>query len=347
MRESCLSQARNQELLLHNYASKRIVIYVQRGIRVSIKTLAQAPQELRGRNLLTSAEFSEPELEALLGYALYLKELAIHPPVLAHRQIALIFGKPSTRTRVSFEVAVSQLSGHPLVLHAQEMQLGRGESIPDTARVLGRMVDAIVIRTHAHADVEGLAQYANIPVVNALTDLDHPCQALADMLTLQEHFGFLRGLNLTYVGDGNNVAHALMLMGAVLGLNVRVATPPEARPKAVISERARALANISGAHLEVGSDVPQLVAGAQVIYTDTWVSMGEGAGKDLKAFAPFQVNAAMMALAAPDAVFMHCLPAHRGEEVTAEVIEGPASLVFDQAENRLHAQRALLAALLP
>jgi len=268
---------------------------------------------------------------------------------LAGRTVALVFEKPSTRTRVSFQVAVAELGGHPLPLSSAELQLGRGETIADTAAVLSRFVHAIVIRTFGQDRIEELAANATVPVVNALTDREHPCQALADLQTLRAaRGGQLAGSVLTYVGDGNNVAHSLLLAGALAGVEVRVAHPTGYAPEADIVARARELASVSGSEVVVTTDAEAAVAGAHAVYTDVWASMGQEAEADtrLAAFASYRVTSELFARAAPDAVFLHCLPAHRGEEVAAEVIDGPASRVFDQAENRLHAQKALLLRLL-
>ena len=264
------------------------------------------------------------------------------------RTVALVFEKPSTRTRVSFQVAVTELGGEPLPLSSAELQLGRGETIADTAAVLSRYVHAIVIRTFGQDRIAELAANASVPVVNALTDLEHPCQALADLQTLRGAWGGLEGRTLTYVGDGNNVAHSLLLAGAKVGMHVRVAHPEGFAPAGEIMDRARDHAASSGAEVSATTDVEAAVDGADALYTDVWASMGQEdeAAARLQVFAPYQVTPELMARAADDAVFLHCLPAHRGEEVAAEVIDSPASKVFDQAENRLHAQKALLATLL-
>jgi ornithine carbamoyltransferase len=267
---------------------------------------------------------------------------------LAGCTVAMIFEKPSTRTRVSFQVAVTELGGDPLPLSSAELQLGRGETIGDTGAVLGRYVHAIVVRTFGQDRIVELAQAAAVPVVNALTDLEHPCQALADLQAFREEHGGFEGRTLTYVGDGNNVAHSLLLAGAKVGLSVRVAHPEGYAPDEAIVARAEQLAADTGAQIVVTTDPVAAVTGADAVYADVWASMGqEGeAGERAALFAPFQVTAELLAHAADGAIFLHCLPAHREEEVTAEVIDGPASRVFDQAENRLHVQKALLATLL-
>lgn len=272
-----------------------------------------------------------------------------HDRALAGRTVALVFEKPSTRTRVSFQVAVAELGGHPLPLSSAELQLGRGETIADTAAVLSRFVHAIVIRTFGQDRIVELAANATVPVVNALTDLEHPCQALADLQTLRAaRGGELAGSVLTYVGDGNNVAHSLLLAGALAGVEVRIAHPEGYAPDDAIVARARELAAASDSEVVVTTDAVAAVTGAHAVYTDVWASMGQEdqAEARLAVFDPYRVTPELFAHAADDAVFLHCLPAHRGEEVAAEVIDGPASRVFDQAENRLHAQKALLVRLL-
>ncbi|MCP9928694.1 ornithine carbamoyltransferase [Cyanobium sp. CH-040] len=303
--------------------------------------------ELRGRDLLSSADLTAEETGALLTLAGDLKRG--HRRVeLAGRVLGLIFSKASTRTRVSFSVAMARLGGQVIDLNPSVSQVGRGEPIADTARVLSRYVDALAVRTFAQAEVEEYAHWASIPVINALTDLEHPCQALADYLTLQEAFGALPGLTLSYVGDGNNVAHSLMLCGALLGVNVRVGCPPDFAPDAAVLERARQLACERGSVVEVIHDPVAAVRGAHALYTDVWASMGQEEEKDARqrAFAGWCLNEELLAEADPRAIVLHCLPAYRGLEISAGVMEGSASRVFDQAENRLHAQQALLVALL-
>jgi ornithine carbamoyltransferase len=270
---------------------------------------------------------------------------------LAGRSIAMIFAKQSTRTRISFEVGIYQLGGQALALSAgggSGMQMGRGETIADTARVLSRFVHGIVIRTFAQAEVDGLAEHGSIPVINALTDLYHPCQALADLQTIREHLRSTEGKKLVYVGAGNNVAHSLLLAGPRSGMDVVVATPADLPPDAKVLERARADAAAAGTAVGVETDLATALRGADVVYTDTWVSMGEEseAASLRQKLAGYSVTPAVMKLANDSAIFMHCLPAHRGDEVTDDVMDGPRSVVFDQAENRLHAQKALLLLLL-
>ena len=259
------------------------------------------------------------------------------------------FAKPSTRTRLSFGSAISHLGGVPEIVGPTELQLGRGETIEDTARVVSRYARAFVIRTFDDDDVQRFASAATIPVINALTDLHHPCQALADLLTLQQHFGELHGLKLAYLGDGNNVAHSLMEACAIAGIDIAVATPVGYEPDARITDAATERAALSGAIVQVTHDPLVAAANANAVYTDVWLSMGDSEDERAirtEALRSYQVNEAVMAEAAADAVFMHCLPAHRGEEVSARVIDGPASVVLDEAENRMHTAQALLIALL-
>lgn len=253
--------------------------------------------------------------------------------------LAMIFEKSSTRTRASFDIAIRQLGGSAMVMEAGSMQLGRGESIADTARVLSRMVDAIMIRTDDHAKIEEMAKYATVPVINGLTDASHPCQIVADLLTMIEHGKALPGLEVAWLGDGNNVLHSILEAAGLFKFNVRVGTPQGYEPEQAFVDLARA----GGATVTLTHDAAEAARGADVIVTDTWVSMGQDhAHNKLAAMAPFQVNDALMALARPDAIFLHCLPAHVGEEVTESVIEGPQSVVFDEAENRIHAQKSVL-----
>ena len=269
-------------------------------------------------------------------------------PRLAGATAALVFQKPSLRTRVSFEVGMLQLGGHALYLSPAEIQLGHREGVADAARVLSRYVQVIVARVFLHDDVVGLAREASVPVVNALSDLEHPCQVLADLLTLKERFGQLAGLTLTYVGDGNNVANSLLLAAPRAGINVRVATPGGYEPPAAILEAAHADAGRSGGSVELFTDPHAAVRGADAVYTDAWYSMGQEDEAELRQplFVPYQVNATLMADAAAHAIVLHCLPAHRGQEITDEVLDGPQCAAYDQAENRLHAQKALLLHLL-
>ena len=306
---------------------------------------------LAGKDLISVHELSVEEVELILDSSRRMKSLSKEGKSerpLEGKTVAMVFHKPSTRTRVSFEVGVWQLGGYALYLRADELQLRRGETIADTARVLSRYVDAIVVRTYEHRDVVELARYADVPVINALTDLLHPCQALTDVFTMLEKKGRLGGLKVGYVGDGNNVAHSLMLTCAKLGIWLRVATPPGYRPSREIVGMAISDAKLTGARIELYSSPVDAVRGADVVYTDVWTSMGQEEEREerLAAFSGYQVNAALMACAEEDAIFMHDLPAHRGEEVTDEVMDGPKSVVFDQAENRLHVQKAILSLIL-
>jgi ornithine carbamoyltransferase len=287
------------------------------------------------RHFLTGDELTADELDRLLDRALELKRDRLVSKALTGRSVALIFDKPSTRTRLSFEVGVHELGGHPVVLREGEMQISRGESVRDTALVLSRFVHAIGIRTGPHAIVEELAQNASVPVVNMLTADHHPCQALADLMTLRERFGSLDGLRLVYVGDGNNVAHSLMLLGATAGIEVVVATPPELQPDPRWAVNGTQITNDAAAAAE----------GADALYTDVWVSMSDDeaqAASRRELLAPYRLDEALLARAADRAVVLHCLPAHPGEEITEGVLYGERSAVWDQAENRLHAQKALL-----
>ncbi len=301
---------------------------------------------LHGRDLLSSADLSAGETLALLDLARELRAGSRRID-LAGKVLGLIFTKASTRTRVSFSVAMSRLGGATLDLNPSVTQVGRGEPIADTARVLSRYVDALAIRTFEQTELAEYAHWASIPVINALTDREHPCQALADLLTLRDAFGALEGLCLAYVGDGNNVAHSLLLCGALLGVQVRIGCPEGFEPDPAVLEQARRLADDRGS-VVVLHDPVAAVRGAHALYTDVWASMGqeEEQAERAAAFAAFQLNEDLLAEADPMAIVLHCLPAHRGEEITAGVIEGSASRVFDQAENRLHVQQALLAALL-
>ncbi len=301
------------------------------------------------RHLLTIADLDAPTLRALLAdaHAAKANPSALHGQLVG-RTVLMHFTKASTRTRISVETAVVRLGGHPIFTRGDELQLGRGEPIADTAKVVSRMCDAIVIRTHSHGDVEELAANATIPVINALTDDHHPLQALADLMTLEEHFGVLAGLTVTWIGDGNNVFHSLAQACALAGIHVRIAAPAGYQPDASIIAAATATATAHGGSVTVLHDPAEAVRGANVVVTDVVVSMGEEAQYEQKlaAFAGYQVTAELISLAADDAVFLHCLPAHRGEEVAAEVIDGPRSLVWDEAENRLHTTVAVLRYLL-
>ncbi|HUP66177.1 MAG TPA: ornithine carbamoyltransferase [Thermoanaerobaculia bacterium] len=262
--------------------------------------------------------------------------------------LAMIFEKSSTRTRVSFEVGMFQLGGHALFLSSRDIQLGRGETIADTARVLSRYVDGIMARTFAHATVTDLAAFSNVPVINGLTDLLHPCQGMTDYFTALEKLGDLRGRKLAWIGDGNNMAHSLMFGAAKVGMNIAVATPPGYEPDSGVVELAKADAAAAGTTLTLTHSIEEAVAGADVVETDVWTSMGQEAEsrKRLEDFAGWQVDSRVMSLARKEAIFMHCLPAHRGEEASAEVVDGPQSVIFDEAENRLHVQKAIMLTLM-
>jgi ornithine carbamoyltransferase len=301
------------------------------------------------RDFLSLADLSAKELEDLLDAADSVKKKPKSwNDRLAGKHVALIFEKPSTRTRVSFEVAVTGLGGDAVVLRGDELQLGRGETVEDTGRVLSRYVDAIVVRTFAQARLEELAAGASVPVINALSDYSHPCQGLADLQTVRERTGELSGVALAYLGDGNNVAHSLMFGGGLAGMNVRVACPVGYEPDAGVVERSSRIAAEHGGSVTVTSVVAEAASDAQVLYTDVWASMGKESESEERraALERYRLDEDAVGLAADDAIVMHCLPAHRGEEISAEVLDGPRSVVWDQAENRLHTQKALLAWLL-
>ena len=295
------------------------------------------------RDFLAIPDFSRAELDALFALAERMRRGEYTARPLAGRTLAMIFMKSSTRTRVSFEVGTYQLGGHALFLSPRDVQLGRGEPVADTARVLSRYCDGIMIRTFAHTEVEELARHADVPVINGLTDLLHPCQILADVLTVRQHLGTYEGKRVAWIGDGNNMANSWINAAWRLGFELTLACPEGYDPDPAILERARRDARVT-----VVRDPREAVEGAHVVNTDVWASMGqeEEQAKREQAFAGYQVDAALMARAARDAIFLHCLPAHRGEEVAAEVIDGPQSRVWDEAENRLHAQKAVLAALM-
>jgi ornithine carbamoyltransferase len=264
--------------------------------------------------------------------------------ILAGKCLAMVFEKASTRTRVSFEVGMEELGGHAIFLNPKDLQLGRGEEIRDTARVLSRYVAGVMVRAFRHGTIEEFARHSSVPVINGLSDREHPCQVLGDLLTLREHFGSTDGLSVAWIGDGNNVCHSLILAAGMAGLDLAVASPARYRPDQGIVEAARA----AGAGIRVTGDPREAARDADVLYTDVWVSMGEEAEREerLAAFRGYTIDAALLSMASPDAVVLHCLPAHRGEEITDEVLEGPRSIVWDQAENRLHTEKALLAVLL-
>jgi ornithine carbamoyltransferase len=300
---------------------------------------------LLGRSLIADDDFSGEELRRVLDRAAVLKEERrrgiLHDELLRGKTVALIFEKVSLRTRVSFEAGVAQLGGHALFLSTRDLQLGRGETIEDTSNVLARYVDAIMARVMQHATLYGL-QAGGLPVINGLSDLLHPCQALCDMMTIREKFGDWHGHTLAFVGGANNMSNSLMLSGALLGLNVRVVCPPTRMPNAEILARAQRHAAANGATVEVIHDTYLGVRGADIIYTDVWRNMGDPDTMPVDDLEPYRVTEGLMDATIPEAVFMHCLPVLRGQEVTAEVVDGPQSIIFDQTENRLHVQKALL-----
>ncbi len=307
--------------------------------------------DMRGKDLISLHDLTREEIEQIIDLGEHLKlrrKAGDEAQLCKGRTLGMIFTKASTRTRVSFEVAMFQLGGYALYLSSNDMQLKRGETIADTARVLSRYLDGIMIRTFDHKDVTDLAQYASIPVINGLTDLLHPCQILADLMTIKEKKHQLEGLKLAYVGDGNNVTHSLLFGCSKVGMDISVATPEGYEPNKDIVKLAKEDAAASGSTIEIGDDPYVAVDGADVIYTDTWASMGQEAEheKRVKIMKPFQVDAKLVKAAKKDCLFMHCLPAHRGEEVTDEVADGRHSVIFDEAENRLHVQKAILALLL-
>ncbi len=311
--------------------------------------VTEKPSKLSVRDLIADRDLTRDDLKVIFDLAERVKASPnSFGRILQGKQLALIFEKPSLRTRVSFEVGMTSLGGHAIYLDHTKPRLGERESFKDIARNLERWVNGIVARTFAQASVTELATHASIPVINALTDLVHPCQAASDFFTLREKFGGLEGLKLAFVGDGNNVCNSLMVQAAKLGVSISVATPPGFEPKAEIVEEARAFARESGVGIQLVRQPVEAVAGSQAVYTDVWASMGQEYAAHLRAqvFAPYQVTRGLMAAADPSAVFMHCLPAHRGQEVAAEVIDSPQSIVYDQAENRLHIAKALLILLL-
>lgn len=303
---------------------------------------------LYGRDLLSMADLTAEEIGLVLDTASELKQMqkSGRPHALLSGQtLGMIFEKPSTRTRVSFETGMYQLGGHALYLNANDMQLGRGETIADTARVLSRYLNGIMIRTFKQSDIEELARFSSIPVINGLTDAEHPCQILADLLTIREQKGRLAGLKVAWVGDGNNMTHSLMLACARLGMDITVSTPEGYAPAPEFVRMAGEIAASTGASVTLHRDPCEGVTGADVIVTDTWASMGQEDehARRVRDFQPYQVNETLAAQAKRDFIFMHCLPAHRGEEVVDAIIDGPHSVIWDEAENRLHAQKAVLA----
>ncbi len=315
------------------------------------ETQLKLVSSLKGKDLLTLLDYTSEEVKDLITLATQLKKMTKEgkcPRVLEGKTLGLIFEKHSTRTRVSFEVGMNQLGGTAMFMHARDMQIGRGEPISDTGRVLSGFLDGIMIRANSHEMVQELAEYATIPVINGLTDLYHPCQALADIETIIENKGDAKGLKIAYVGDGNNVAHSLVVAAAHVGMHVAVATPVgyECDPEVIAKANAIAIAN--GSTITITNDPVEAVKDADSVYTDVWASMGqeEEHAKRLVDFKDYQINDELVAHAKPDYMFLHCLPAHREEEVASSVIDGPNSYVFEQAENRLHAQKAVLVSVL-
>ena len=302
---------------------------------------------MRTKSLLSVSDLSADEVEKLISHAIALKQQKTMPDTLKGKVIALLFEKPSLRTRVSFEIAIQQLGGYCLYLSPAEVGLGKREPVADVARVLSRYLDGIVARTFAHQTLLTLTQYADIPVINALSDLEHPCQALADILTIYEKKGKLRGLELAYIGDGNNVAHSLCLAAVLTGMNFRIATPEGYEMGKQVIEQAKEISSQTGSKLTMTTEPDEAAADADVIYTDVWTSMGQEAEAEKRRydFALFKITDKMLSRAKKDVIFMHPLPAHHGEEIAEGLLDHPGSVVFDQAENRLHIQRALLAEL--
>ena len=303
------------------------------------------------RDFLSLGDLSPDELWSLLELAISLKKergQGTNAPRLAGKALAMIFQKPSLRTRVSFEMAMVHLGGHALYISPQEIRLGQRESVPDVARVLSRYVDAIMARVYAHNDLITLAKWASVPVINGLSDLSHPCQGLADLLTIYEKLGGLKGVRLAYVGDGNNTLHSLLLGGSGAGMELAVATPEGYEPLPQVVRQAQEIAARTNGAIRLVRDPREAVCGADVVYTDTWTSMGQESETEerRKVFPPYQLNSALLGYAGPKAGVMHCLPAHRGEEITDDMADGPQSWLFDQAENRMHAQKAILVDLL-
>lgn len=308
-------------------------------------------KKLSQKHFISISDFSEKEILSILELTKKLKKDHIqgkNKPLLKGKILAMIFQKSSTRTRVSFESGIVQLGGHALFLSSNDLQLGRGETVADTARVLSRYVDGIMARTYSHQDVLDLATHATVPVINGLTDFNHPCQATADIFTVLEKKKSFKNLNFVYVGDGNNMAHSLLYACATVGMNIVVATPSGYEPQKKVVEEATLIAAKKKTKVEVTHDAREAVKNADVVYTDVWASMGqeEEHKKRLKIFKAFQLNSKLLRLAKPNHLVMHCLPAHRGEEITSEVVDGKNSIVFDQAENRLHTQKAIMTLLM-
>jgi len=324
-------------------------VYALNEVETGIGLLDSAAESLAGRDLCSIADFTTGEIAAIMQLAHDVKKNpGDYRWALDAKQMVLCFEKASLRTRLTFETAINTLGGNAIFVDQTQSPLGERESLADIARNLDRWVSVIVLRTYAHETITEMAQYSAVPVINALSDLEHPCQAMADFLTVEERFGSARGVKFTYVGDGNNVCHSLMLMAAQLGAHFAVGTPKNYAPKADIVAQARAIGNVTGSNITLVNDPIAAVKDADAVYTDVCTSMGfeHEATKRAPIFKPYQVNEALMAQAAPHAIFMHCLPAHRNAEVTDAVLDGPQSVVFEQAENRMHAQKALLLLLL-
>ncbi|BAL81093.1 ornithine carbamoyltransferase [Caldisericum exile] len=308
-------------------------------------------KSLKGRSLLCLKDFTKEELEEFIFQGEKLKidyYAGKKEKLLDGKTIAVLFEKPSTRTRISFAVAIHELGAFPLILETSNLQLVRGETVPDTAKVMGRMVQGIVARVFAQKTLEELAEFSGVPVINALSDFSHPCQALGDFLTIKEKKGKLQGIKLTYLGDGNNVANSLLIGGSILGLDVSLGCPKGFEPAKEVIDMALHFAKKSGSKIEITNDPAEAAKNADVLYTDVWASMGQEAEHDKRVaiMKPYQINSSILSHAKEDAIVMHCLPAHRGEEITDEVLDGPHSVVFDQAENRLHIQKAILSLLI-
>jgi ornithine carbamoyltransferase len=334
-----------------NHTSRKIGPGIREERAVMNNTATELAMNLKGRDFLALADYTPEEIRYLIDLAIELKKKQkageVYQP-LKGKTLGMIFEKSSTRTRVSFEVGMYQLGGHALFLSRNDLQLGRGETIWDTGQVMSRYLDGIMIRTYAHRNVVELARGATIPVINGLTDLSHPCQALTDYMTILEHKGKLQGLKIAYIGDGNNMVHSLLVGASKLGLHIAAATPEGYEPDAEIVQISTDNAAATGGSVTITRDPKEAIADADVVYTDVWASMGQEAeqAEREKAFRSYQVNEELVKYAKKDYVFMHCLPAHRGEEVSEGVIDGPNSIVFDQAENRLHAQKAIMAAIM-
>ncbi|HIE60116.1 MAG TPA: ornithine carbamoyltransferase [Hydrogenothermaceae bacterium] len=295
------------------------------------------------RSFVNFEDLSKDEVLEVIDYAFYLKKNPFSDKSLQDKSIGLIFMKPSTRTRLSFEIGVYQMGGQPIYILGSSTQISRGEDIKDTARVISRYLDGIVIRTYSHQEVENLAKYGSVPVINALTDYQHPCQVLADLMTIKEKFGKLEGLKLAYIGDGNNMANTLLIACAMVGINITIATPPMYEPNSKALQKALEFAKETNVCIKITNNSQEAVKGADVLYTDVWVSMGQEGEKDKKqVFKGFTIDKDLLKLANKNAIVMHCLPAHKGEEITEDVFEEFSDVIFEEAENRLHAQKSLM-----